>query len=164
MRKLKLYLDTSVISHLEQPEKQYEQNITLLFWERVLSGDYDIVVSDVVWRELRACTIDEKRKTLERHLSEIEYTEVTSTDNSDIQAFARLIIDKGFLPEKSKNDALHIAASLVSVCDYIVTWNFHHLANVETNENIRSLSIAERLPQIGLITPLSLLSKTAKGG
>ena len=52
MRKLKLYLDTSIISHLfadDTPEKMEDTN---RFWEEVLKGKYEIYISPVVMDEL----------------------------------------------------------------------------------------------------------------
>jgi hypothetical protein len=47
MEKLKLYLDTSVISHLDQPDKDIEYRYTHEFWDRAKAGEYDIIFPQV---------------------------------------------------------------------------------------------------------------------
>jgi predicted nucleic acid-binding protein len=50
VKKLKIYLDTSVISHLQHEDVPEKMKETLLFWEELKTGKYDVVTSD-----LRAC-------------------------------------------------------------------------------------------------------------
>jgi len=40
------------------------------------------------------------------------------------------------LPETAREDALHIAISLVSDMDYLLTWNCRHIANAEIQRGI----------------------------
>ena len=61
-RKLKVYLDTSVISHLYQldaPEKMAE---TLALWDKFKKGGFDIYLSDVTIDEVDGCQEDKKVK------------------------------------------------------------------------------------------------------
>jgi len=52
MKKLKLYLDTSVISHLHQPDALEKQEDTRKLWELIKAGEYDIFLSPVVLFEV----------------------------------------------------------------------------------------------------------------
>jgi len=40
MKKLKIYLDTSVISHLQHEDVPEKMKDTLLFWEELKTGKY----------------------------------------------------------------------------------------------------------------------------
>lgn len=51
INKTKIYLDTSVISYLEQTDAPEKMQITKEVWETFKSGKYDIFISDVVVRE-----------------------------------------------------------------------------------------------------------------
>jgi hypothetical protein len=53
----KIYLDTSAISHLDQPGKPSEYGYTHLFWRDI--DKYEVFISEVVVRELSKCD-DEK--------------------------------------------------------------------------------------------------------
>lgn len=45
MRKLKIYLDTSVISHLDAPDTPEKMADTLKLWEGIKRGEYEVYVS-----------------------------------------------------------------------------------------------------------------------
>ena len=53
MKKLKLYLDTSVISHLDQQDAQEKMQDTQLLWEEIKIGLYDVAISDIVFAEIK---------------------------------------------------------------------------------------------------------------
>lgn len=91
MSKLKVYLDTSVISYLEQVDAPEQMKVTCEVWETFKKGDYDIFISDVVIRELTNCSDEEKRKRLLSHLTEIEYNVVNVTKETVV--LAEQIID-----------------------------------------------------------------------
>jgi len=52
MRKLKLYLDTSFISHLYQPDAPDKMADSSALWNDILSGEYEALVSEVTTAEL----------------------------------------------------------------------------------------------------------------
>jgi predicted nucleic acid-binding protein len=152
-RKLKIYLDTSTISHLDQLGKLSEYEYTHLFWEDI--DKYDVYISEVVVRELAKCD-DEKAARLFGFISAIQYTMLDKSD--EIYALADRIIQRKILPPKSVEDARHIAHALTVECDYLLTWNMNHLANVGTNERIRLLTFDLMRKPI-LIIPPSMLVK-----
>jgi predicted nucleic acid-binding protein len=153
-RKLKIYLDTSVISHLDQPDKPGEYEYTHLFWSDI--DRYDVYISEVVVRELSKCT-DEKASQLFGFVSDVQYTLLDKTD--EIYALADRIIRRKVLPPKSIEDARHIAHALTVECDYLLTWNMNHLANIETNEGVRLLTFDLMRKPILIIPPSMLVKK-----
>lgn len=46
MKKLKIYLDTSVISHLKQGDAPDKTADTLKLWEDIKQGKYDVYLSE----------------------------------------------------------------------------------------------------------------------
>jgi hypothetical protein len=54
---------------------------------------------------------------------------------------------------KSIEDARHIANALTVGCDYLITWNMRHLANVIANEGERLLTFDLMLKLILIIPP-----------
>ena len=119
MNKTKVYLDTSVISYLEQTDAPEQMRITQNVWETFKSGKYDIYISDVVLKELANCKDEGKRKSLLAHLSEIKYRVVDV--NEKTFAFAERIVDFGILKKRSFDDCQHIAAAIISNCDVIIS-------------------------------------------
>jgi hypothetical protein len=54
-------------------------------------------------------------------------------------------------------DALHLAVSSYSQCDYIVTWNCRHLANPNKFAHIRTVNAQLGLQAPLIVTPLQML-------
>ena len=85
MRKLKVYLDTSVISHLLQEDVPEKMADTRKLWEMFKAGKYDVYLSTVTLREIQKCSEPKKTQLIDR-LNEIQFTTLDITD--DIVAMA----------------------------------------------------------------------------
>lgn len=153
MRKAKIYLDTSVISYLEQTDAPEKMHITRDVWERLKSGKYDIYISNVVLREISRCSDENKRALLLSHLKEIKYELVNVTD--EVVDFAEKIVDLGILKKRSFDDCQHIAAAVVSNCDFIMSWNFKHIVNLKMIDGIRILTTIAGYKNILIYSPES---------
>jgi len=156
MRKLKLYLDTSVISHLDAPHKPNEMTETLAFWEILKSGKYDVVISNVVAREISGCS-ELKRAFMEEKITEI--TPLLVEQNQEAENLADEYIYRKILAQKNFNDCLHIALSVIHNCDYLVSWNFRHLVNVRTIEGVRVVNAINNYQEIMIVPPNMFLEK-----
>jgi predicted nucleic acid-binding protein len=73
-----------------------------------------------------------KRMELLTPLPKLELTEEVGT-------LALRLIQAGLVPEKAASDAVHIAVASVHEMNYIVTWNFKHIANPYTRNRLRAL-------------------------
>jgi len=156
MKKLKLYLDTSVISHLKQDDVLDKMADTLQLWEEIKAGLYEVVISDVTLEEIGKCT-PEKRNILFDYLSMIEYSVINSTP--EIYDVAEIIIAMGILRPKSYDDCVHISSAVISECDYIISWNFKHMVNIKTINGVRAISLLHGYKQIDIIQPTMLIQK-----
>ncbi len=154
MKKLKIYLDTSVISHLKQEDVPDKMADTLKLWDDIKAGKFDVYLSETTLDELSRCS-QPKQDIMFNYLNEIETTSVSI--NSEIEELAKTIISAGILTAKSYDDCLHIASAVVSNCDYIVSWNFKHIANIKTNRGVRLITINQGYKDISLIPPTMLL-------
>lgn len=56
MEKLRVYLDTSVISHLLQKDVPEKMADTRQLWEMFRAGKYDVYLSTVTLEELKGCS------------------------------------------------------------------------------------------------------------
>jgi predicted nucleic acid-binding protein len=109
MRTPKVYLDTSVISHLDQPEKLFEHKYSLQLWQEITDGNFDVWLSDVVFKELDRCK-QEKREILYEFLARINYNDFLLSEESE--SLAEEVINRKFLPKNCVNDSRHIVAAL----------------------------------------------------
>jgi len=57
----------------------------------------------------------------------------------EVGALAQELIQAGLVPEKAASDAVHIAVASVHQVNYIVTWNFKHIANPYTRDRLRGV-------------------------
>lgn len=78
-RKLKVYLDTSVISYLQQEDAPERMKDTLALWKQFEAEKYDIYLSQVTLDEVGECR-EPKRTTLFEYLSRISYTKLEITN------------------------------------------------------------------------------------
>ena len=157
MRKPKIYLDTSVISHLDAPETPEKMQNTLRLWEKIQAGKYEVVLSEVVFTELSGCS-ESKLENLFDFLRKIKYERVESGKETDL--LASRFVELGILREKSLDDCRHIAAALLSGCDIIVSWNFKHIVNPRTIKGAKIVAVTEGYRDIMICSPTMLVEET----
>ena len=144
--KRKIYVETSVISYLTaRPSKTIigaaHQQITLAWWET--RSQYELLVSESVLRECGAGDPNAVQRRLAA-LSDVPLLLITE----QALHIAESLVERGIVPTKAAEDALHIAVATVNGVDYLLTWNCRHIANPEIQRGI-----AEYLEQLGLFLP-----------
>jgi predicted nucleic acid-binding protein len=138
IKKLKIYLDTSVISHLQHEDVPEKMQDTLLFWEELKTGKYDVVISDLTLEEIRRCS-QPKQTNMLNYLEEIDYEIFHAND--EVDDLAQEYIKNDVLKRKNITDCLHIASAVVSDCDVIVSWNFKHVVRFKTIQGVRAVNV-----------------------
>lgn len=153
MKKLKIYLDTSVLSYLQQEDTLNEMNITLELWDKIKMGKYNVNISDAVLLELYECP-QPKQDFL---LSQLENVNFTVLDvNEDIRELAIRYINEGIIPKKCFDDATHIATATYYNCDCIVSWNFKHIVRDKTIIGANGINKLMGYKDIIIISPQSM--------
>lgn len=152
--KLKVYLDTSVISHLLQEDAPEKMADTKKLWEMFYANKYEIYLSTVTLEELRGCS-EEKRNRLFDYLGQIEYNLIQVNDA--VEEIVQKIIEMGILTKKSYDDCQHIGAAIVSECDCIISWNFKHIVNIKTIRGVRAITQLKGHKPIEILNPSVLL-------
>ena len=66
------------------------------------------------------------------------------------------------MPANPSGDALHLAVASYYSCDFLVTWNCQHLANVNKFDSIAHINGILKLAIPKLVTPLELLGMSAE--
>ncbi len=61
---------------------------------------------------------------------------LTMTDEAI--SLAGTLVSTGIVPQKAASDALHIAVASAHRIDYLVTWNFKHIANPFLRDRLRA--------------------------
>lgn len=128
--KTTIYLDTSVINFLYASDAPEMQRTTVeLFDKFIKTGVYQALISDYVIEEINNTINEKKRQTLLSVVKDYNIPYVESFDVVEIANLAGLYIQNNIIPANKKVDALHIAVTVVNRLDYLVSWNFQHLAN-----------------------------------
>ncbi len=155
-RKLKIYLDTSVINFLFSEQSPEKREITLDFFENYISS-YEVYISDFVIYEIENTTNEIKKAIL---ISAIEKYKLTIYDksNQDIIDLANIYITNNIIPQKKFDDALHIAFCTFYEFDILLSWNFKHLANINKQEKVNRVnsSLGYR-KQLLLLNPMEVV-------
>ena len=154
MQKLKVYLDTSVISYLYQEDAQEKMQDTLQLWERFKEQQYEVYIADIVINEISDCT-EEKLNILMDYLDQIEYHLVATNENT--VGLAEKFIDFGILKQKSFDDCQHIASAILAGCDIIISWNFKHIVNIKTIRGVKVITTLEGYKDLLIFPPSVLL-------
>ena len=126
--KLKIYLETSIISYLTaMPSRDIilaaHQQITREWWE-TRRTEYELFISQLVIQESSSGDPEAVKKRL-AILNPLALLDL----NSDVLALARKLLENQLLPNTATEDAMHIAIATSHQMDYLLTWNCRHIAN-----------------------------------
>jgi predicted nucleic acid-binding protein len=156
--KPKVYLETSVISYLtSRPSRDLivaaNQQITQDWWQIRRAG-FDLYISQLVIQEASAGdeTMAEQRLQVIEDIPLLELSEEAVT-------FAERLVKDGPLPQKAVEDALHIAVATLNGMDYLLTWNFRHIANATMRYKIERVCRSEGYEPPVICTPQELLEE-----
>jgi predicted nucleic acid-binding protein len=150
MKRLKIYLDTSVISYLDQQDALERMAETHILWDKIKNGEFKAVISDITLSEINDCA-EIKKNILFEYLAQINYELIETNENT--LKIAGQFVNFGILQQKSFDDCQHIAAAIVSECDIIVSWNFKHIVNHKTMMGVKAITALEGFNDVLIYAP-----------
>lgn len=153
--KPKVYIETSVISYLTgRPSKDTlalaRQRVTRTWWENSRQR-YQCFVSEVVALEAARGDAEMAAARLAA-LRDLEALQLTT----EVRSLARAYLRQGIVPEGQPDDAAHLAFASVFGIDYLVTWNFRHLANLHVIRRMAQINARLGWPMPVIGTPEEL--------
>lgn len=154
--KPRVYLETTILSYLagrqsRDPITHGRQVITQRWWDHE-RGKYALVISEAVEAECERGDpemVKKRRKLLEEASLFLVHERILEV--------ARFLIVPGALPEKAGVDALHIAAAAVEGCEFLLTWNFRHIANVRIRREVERILANHGYNKTTICTPEELV-------
>ncbi len=154
MKKLKLYLETSVWNFYFADDAPEKKEATRQFFEQVERGEYEIFISDMVFREIARAT-EEKRTALTELIAKYQPKELEMTD--EILQLSDIYLHEMALPERAVDDSRHVAIATIYEMDALISWNLKHLANLKRMEKINGVNLKEGyVKKLELITPMEV--------
>ncbi len=149
--KIKIYLDTSVISALFDKRNPQRQLLTQRFFEKIET--FDAFVSEVVLAE-----IDNAREIgLRERLRGTAVSFKRLPIDEESRALAEEYVKQGAIPSDYTEDALHISIAAVNRIDYLLSWNFEHIVKVKTRKIVNMVNASLGYPDLEMITPAELI-------
>ena len=149
--KLKLYLDTSVISALFDERNPERKSLTESFFEEI--GNYKIYISNFTIAEIEKTPDEDIKKKMNDKITEFAILKFSD----EIEGLAEDIIQKGAINKAYLEDAYHIAIAILNNMDFLLSWNFRHIVRKKTRDIVRMIITLNNLRQIEIITPAELL-------
>ncbi len=130
----KIYIDTSVFGGYF--DKEFSEHTIPLF-ERLNDSEFIILFSSVTEDELE--NAPEKVKTLVKGLK-VENTEFLETTDEAVDLATEYITEK-VVGQTSFPDCLHIALATINNADFLISWNFKHIVNIQRIRGYNSINI-----------------------
>jgi predicted nucleic acid-binding protein len=153
-----VYIETSVISYLvARPSRDIvvaaHQNITRIWWEQQKEY-FELYTSPIVTNEASAGDPSAAQERL-KVLSHIPSLLVSP----EAVVLAEDLLLQGALPQKAREDALHIAVAAVHGMSYLLTWNCTHIANALKRPAIIGIIEHQAFAAPIICTPEELIAK-----
>ncbi|MCL2300176.1 MAG: hypothetical protein FWC27_08545 [Firmicutes bacterium] len=128
MKKMKIYLETTIFNRMAEDNRKYCEETKRLFKE-IACGKFQPYTSAYVLEELNRAE-QSKRATMLALITEYRI-HVLPLDNETVELADRYV-KEGVIPERFAADAQHIASACVHEMDCILSLNFQHINKVKT--------------------------------
>jgi predicted nucleic acid-binding protein len=144
--KQRIYIDTSVFGGYFDMEFS-EHTIPLI--NRIKSGEFITLYSTVTQEELEKAPekVIELVKSLRVDLT--EFIEITG----EVVDLSNEYIKENVVGKTSYADCLHIALATIYRADFLVSWNFKHIVNIERIRGYNSINIKNGYKQLEIRSP-----------
>lgn len=127
------------------------RDITSNFYKEVVSKNHDIFLSDLVITEIDRTRDENKRRELHANIN--HFRPFLLSSNQEVAFFADLLVKRGVIPIKYRDDALHIGYAVVNELDILVSWNLTHIVKLKTKVRVNALAALEGYKGILISTP-----------
>jgi hypothetical protein len=141
MRRLRIYLDTSVIGGAH--DKEFAA-FTRQFLDQVKANRHILLLSSTTYLELERAPILVRQVLVDIPPGRTEVI----PDSEDVTNLSLAYIEAGAIGAKHRADADHVAAATVAGADLIVSWNFKHIVNLD---HIRKYNAVNLLKGYGAV-------------
>ncbi len=144
--KQKIYIDTSVFGGYFDEEFSFQ---TIPLFERIKNEEFILLYSSVTQGELENAPnyVKELVNTLK-----VNYTEYIDLSEDAIDLANEYISEK-VVGLTSYADCLHIALATINRADYLVSWNFKHIVNIQRIIGYNAINIKNGYKQLEIRSP-----------
>jgi predicted nucleic acid-binding protein len=144
--KQRIYIDTSVFGGYF--DEEFAEHTIPLF-DRLKNKEFTLLFSSVTQDELE--NAPDKVKELVKNIK-TDSTEFLDTTDEAVDLATEYITEK-VVGQTSYADCLHIALATINRADFLVSWNFKHIVNVQRIRGYNSINIKNGYRQIEIRSP-----------
>ena len=153
----KIYLETTMFSFYYEtrtatPYPKLKSEVHRIF-DLIKAGEYEPYTSTITTNEIDNTEDQEKRDKMWNLIEEYGITVLETS--LDAEKSTACYINERVVSPSWTTDATHIAISVVSCLDFIVSLNFTHIARPWTIEHVRRVNMREKLNPIGIYKPVA---------
>lgn len=154
--KPRVYVETTVVSYLTaRPARDVviagRQQTTRDWWSNA-AARFELVASELVFNEAAEGDAEAARDRLDV-LKAVRPLDATQ----EAHALAQRLVDEGAVPAMAAEDAAHIAIAVANGIEYLVTWNYRHIANAASRSRIEAVCRNEGFEPVIICSPDELM-------
>lgn len=144
--KQRIYIDTSVFGgYFDHEFKDH----TVPLFDRIRAGEFIVLYSTVTQDEIEHAP--EKVKQLVQSLK-ADQTVFLDASAEALDLATAYILEK-VVGETSFADCLHIALATINRADFLISWNFKHIVNIERIRGYNAINIKNGYKQLEIRSP-----------
>jgi predicted nucleic acid-binding protein len=144
-----LYLDTSVLGGYFDAEFLAD---TRALWRLRAAGRFRCASSSLVLDELARAPAP-VRALLSTSFGPEDVLDITG----EMEDLAAAYLAQKVVPAGYADDAQHVAVCVVARLDFLVSWNFKHLANVRRESGFNAVNVLQGYPPVRIVAPTFLI-------
>ncbi len=149
--KQRLYLDTSVFGgHFDEEFAEF----TIPLFERLDKGEFILLFSTVTQDELENAPKNVRDLVTRIKAENSEFLEA----NDEAVNLATEYIEEKVVGQTSYADCLHIALATINRSDYLISWNFKHIVNVQRIMGYNAINIKNGYKQLEIRSPRDFMN------
>lgn len=149
--KQRLYIDTSVFGGFFDEEFS---EFTKPLFKRFQNGDFKLLFSSITQEELSFAP--ENVKSLVKSIK-TEITEFIDASDAAVDLATQHITEK-VVGQTSFDDSLHIALATINRADFLLSWNFKHIVNIQRIQGYNSINIKNGYKQLEIRSPRDFMT------
>ena len=154
MKKLRIYLESTVFNRYFEPERDGCSETRLLFAE-IAAGKFEAYTSAYVIKELMDTEDELKRNNM---LALISQYNITILDESEaVEVLAQAYVTHGVITEPHYYDRAHIACASVNELSAIISFNFSHINRKKTKELTGPVNILHGYRNLYIGLPMEVI-------
>lgn len=156
----KVYLESTMFNFYFADDALEKKQDTLAMFDEIKECKYEPYTSFVTVDEISRTADEQKRERMLALIS--EYDIGVLEDDSEADVLADIYVREGIIPEKYRDDALHIAVAAIAEMHIILSWNFQHIVKRKTRNMVNAVNLREGYRTIEICSPKEVIESEAE--